>query len=213
MRKRLILTAALAAVLSVGTAARAADAVMGGVKGRVLVKTGNAESFYPARRGAPLFFGDQIKTEAGALAHVLFKDGATLLVKEKSDFTLEGNKRDTTVSFRVGEFLIGLKRKLRPDEKFRVRTPAAAAAVRGTLFWGLSDANQDSHYACFVDAIEITAQGKSLLLEKGQKVKIPYGHIADPPETADVPLDYMDTFAVDGALHGLKDMVAEDKKP
>ena len=64
------------------------------------------------------------------------------------------------MNFSVGEFLIGLRRKLGKGESFRVRTPAAVAAVRGTLFWGKSDENKDTDYVSFRDTIEIRAGGK-----------------------------------------------------
>ncbi len=193
-----------------GGPAWGADAALKQVKGQVQVRTGGADGFYEARRGEPLYFGDEIRTEAGALAHVVFPDGAAVLVKENSRFTLKGNRRDTWIAFDIGEFLIGLKKKLEPGRSFRVKTPAAAAAVRGTLFWGLSDAERDTTYACLADSIEIRAGGKTLVLEKGQKVRVPFGRAPETPGPAEVPLSFLDTFAVEGALQGLDGLAKEE---
>lgn len=194
-------------VLSVGLAAggHAADAVCKLVKGDVWLTSPAGGEEYKAHKGNPLYFGARIRTGAGAQAHIQFAGGgATLLVKENSTLTLKGTRKNTWVHFDVGEFLIGLKKKLGPNQKFQVRTPAAAAAVRGTLFWGLSDANQDSTYACFVDTIVIEAQGKTVTLEKGQTVKIPFGQAPGEVAAADIPPDYTDTFKIDGTLQGLE---------
>jgi ferric-dicitrate binding protein FerR (iron transport regulator) len=206
MKKTLLLAAVLSAALV--PAARAWDARLEALEGKVMVKTGGGAP-YEARKGDPLFYGDEVRTEKDALAHVVFKDGTAVLIKGGSALAIKGRKGDTFLHFDVGEFLIGLKKKLSPQEKFRVKTPAAVAAVRGTLFWGLSDpSTKDTTYACFEHKIEITAQGKSLLLEAGQKVKIPFGK---PPEAAgsaaDIPADYVNTFKADGSLQGLDQLM------
>jgi hypothetical protein len=203
-RTGLALTLWLLALPAIG---RAADAVFKDLKGTVMVKPGGEGSAYAAKKGAPLYFWDQVETGPGAIAHIAFNDGATVLVKENAKFRLRGDRKNTWISFQVGEFLIGLKRKLAGGEKFQIRTPAAAASVRGTLFWGLSEANKDSTYACFANEILIEAEGKSVLLEAGQKVKIPYGQAPEAAGAADVPVTYLDTFDVDGGIQGLKDLL------
>jgi hypothetical protein len=201
-------------LLTLALPAFSADAVLQSVRGKVQIKTGGVAA-YEARKGDPLFFGDDIKTEKGALAHVVFKDGTAVLLKEGSSLSVKGKKGDTLLSFSVGEFLIGLKRKLAAGEKFRVRTPAAVAAVRGTLFWGLSDpATKDTTYACFESKIEITAQGRSVMLEPGQKVKIPFGKAPDAvASAADIPADYVNTFKLDDSLQGLEQLMSVPAEP
>ncbi len=206
MKRTLLFSIFFSAALA--PALMASDAQLAAVQGKVTVKTGGA-SGYEARKGDPLFYGDEIMTDKDALAHIVFKDGTAVLLKGGSDLTVKGKRGDTFLHFSVGEFLIGLKKKLSPGEKFRVQTPAAVAAVRGTLFWGLSDpATKDSTYACFEHRVEITAQGKTVALDPGQKVKIPYGQA---PETvasaADIPPDYVNTFKADGSLEGLEDLM------
>jgi ferric-dicitrate binding protein FerR (iron transport regulator) len=196
-------------VLSLIPAGHAADATLAEANGRVKLTRAGKSFHVAARKGDALSFGDKIQTGEGAVAHIVFKDGATVLVKGSSKLTLSGSKKDAIVSFDIGEFLIGLKRKLRKDEKFSVKTPAATAAIRGTLFWGLSDDNKDTTYACFVDQIEIEAAGRKLMLEKGQKVKIPFGESPGNTEPANVPLSYLDTFAVNKALQGLPNLLKE----
>lgn len=185
----------------------AVDAVLLRVRGTVMVRVAGEKIFEKAAPGAPLLFGDQVKTMAGSMAHILFSEGPTVLIKENSSLTLEGNRQNPQVSFKLGEFLIGLKKKLGSGRTFRVKTPAAVAAVRGTLFWGLSGKDKSSTYACFGSVISIEAQGKTVELKAGQKVVIPFGKAPQETYPAGVPLSYLDTFAVDNSIDGLKDLV------
>jgi hypothetical protein len=189
------------------SALQAADALLVRKSGPVQVRHKNAKRFVKAEAGAPLSFGDTVKTGAGAKAQILFTGGNAILIKESSTLRLNGKSSNILVNIPKGEFLIGIKQKLTRGQSFRVRTPAAVASIRGTLFWGLSDKDLNSTYACFESAVQITAKGQSVLLKPGEKTFIPYGKPPQAKEAANVPLDYMDTFAVDGSIEGLKEMV------
>ena len=143
----------------------------------------------------------------GAKAQILFPDGSAILVKESTSLKISGKKGAVLARVPKGEFLIGIKKKLRKGESFRVKTPAAVAAIRGTLFWGLSDDELNSTYACFQHSIEIAARGKKVVLQPGEKTFIPYGKAPGKKEPADVPPDFMDTFEVDGTIEGFKEML------
>src|SRR5262245_43392028 len=113
VKKGLLLT-----FLLMGGVCHAADAVLQRIQGKVMIKPRGAAVTYPGRAGDPLYFGSEIKTEAGAMAHIQVKNGAALLVKENSSLILQGTARDTVVAFDVGEFLIGLKKKLAAGRSF-----------------------------------------------------------------------------------------------
>ena len=202
---RRLLLAALALALA-APAVRAQDAVLKELSGKVLVKAKGKRTFVPAAAGDGVSFGDQVETLRGAVVHVVFNDGAAVLVKENSLFGLQGSARRTVLGFPFGEFLIGLKRKLADKESFKVQTPTAVAAVRGTLFWGKSDVDEGTDYACFASTISITAQGKTIDLLPGQKTHIAAGQPPEEPSPSAVPLSYLDTFTVNGSLQGLKDL-------
>lgn len=207
-------TVLLASLLCLAPLLQAADAQLASTSGKVSIKTGGAAP-YAARQGDPLYYGDEVIAAPDALAHVVFKDGTAVLVKGGTTVALKGKKGDTLLDFSVGEFLIGLKKKLQAGERFRVQTPAAVAAVRGTLFWGLSDpATKDTTYACFESAIEITAQGKSVTLTPGQKVRIPFNQAPEAvASAADIPANYVDTFKVKDSLQGLEALMPPAAPP
>lgn len=192
----------LAAAAARPAAARADDGVsVLAVQGKVQVLRGAKR--FPAAVGQRLDYGDEVRTLKDSLAQVAFPDGATVLVKERSSFVLAGSPKKTVLSFAIGEFLIGLKRLLGPGETFRVRTPASVAAVRGTLFWGRSDSNNDAAFACLASEIVVTAQGRSVTLKPGQKTRIPFGKPPEAAQAASIPSSFLGTFAIGGSIQGL----------
>lgn len=188
----------------------AGDAVLIRKSGDVEIRAKGKKVFKRAEAGAELFFGDTVQTLKGARAQVLFANGNAVLLKEMTSARLNGSAARVTVHIPAGEFLIGLKQKLSRDQFFRVRTPAAVAAVRGTLFWGQSDDDLNATYACFQHEIEIAARGQKVVLKPGEKSFIPYGKAPQKAEPSNVPVDFIDTFSVDGSVEGLKEM-AEQK--
>lgn len=195
-------------VMTLAGAARAADATLAKVKGDVFIRAGGSEKYLRAKGGEELLFGDRVRTGAGAVAQVVLGgDRGAVLVREDSSFTLEGDADKTLLSFRVGEFLIGLRKPLAAGQSFRVRTPAAVAAVRGTLFWGKTDEAKTTTYAGFGHAIEVTAQGKTVLVEAGKKTTVAFGQAPAAAQAHDIPAAYADNFKVDGGLQSLETLV------
>lgn len=190
-----------------------AEAILEKVKGDVRVQfTKGSKKFKTlrVRTGYVVEEGDVIRTRKGAMIHLKFGDGKIVLIKENSIFKVGVQKKNIRLDFKQGEFLIGIKKKLGEKERFTVKTPSAVAAVRGTLFWGLSDAHKNTTYACFENKIDISAQGVTKTLEPGLKVVIPFGKAPGKIENAGVPIEYLDTFAIDGTIHGMKEMIKKE---
>jgi len=177
------------------------------VRGEVSALRKGARTAVPVKTGDSLGFADEVRTSSGALAHVAFPNGGIVLVKGGSSFVIGGNVQRPRLFFPIGEFLIGFKRKLQSGHHLRVRTPSAVAAVRGTLFWGKSDEKKESVFACFDGSITVEAEGATVVLEPGQKVRIPFGSPPTEVGPADIPLSYVDTFSVDGSLQGLDELL------
>jgi len=152
-------------------------------------------------------FGDTVRTGKDAKAQLVLGNGEIVLLKESSSFKLTGKKGSVKGVISQGEFLIGLGKKLGKNESFQIETPACVAGVRGTLFWGLADTNKNSTYAALENQIEVTAQGKSLILKPGEKTFVAFGKAPENAAPSGVKPDFLDTFAVDGQIQGLKDML------
>ncbi|HZS12856.1 MAG TPA: FecR domain-containing protein [Nitrospirales bacterium] len=148
-----------------------------------------------------------MRTGRKAVAHVEFPDQTVVLVKEGSDFTLQGAARRKSLRFAVGEFLVGLKRTLAPEESLEIRTPSAVAAVRGTLFWGLSDSEKNSVWSGFGHKVAITARKKTVVLEPGRTVRVPFGGQPEESVPSTVSKAFIERFAIGGELRGLEQLV------
>jgi hypothetical protein len=202
------------AVLALPAAAQEdkGDAVLDKVAGAVSIVAAGSKTGVRAKGGEALIYGDAVRTGPGAVAQVVLKDRGAVLIHENTYFTLAGTPRRTTLDFARGEFLIGLKKKLGKGMSFKVRTPSAVAAVRGTLFWGKSDKDKTTTYAGFGHRIEVTALGKTVAVEAGQTVTIPFGQPPSEPTPHSIPLSYTERFHVNGGLQGLEALVDLPKK-
>jgi hypothetical protein len=195
------------AFLLAAAASFAQDATLSKVQGPVFLRAGGAAADIVAKGGEELLYGDAVRTGPGGSAHVLIGDRGAVLVAENSAFMLQGNKVDTTLRFQFGEFLIGLRRKLEGRETFRVRTPSAVAAVRGTLFWGKSDEQKTSTYAGFGHTIAVTAKGKTVLVGAGETTTIAFGEAPSDVKPHAIPVSFTDKFRIGGSLQGLESLV------
>lgn len=184
----------------------AQDAHIRALSGEVQIRGEGEKKFVPAKAGGALLFGDSVRTGAGAVAHIALRSGPIVLIREKSSMTLQGDPRKTTLSFALGEFLIGIKHRLAAGSAFRVRTPSAVCSVRGTLFWGKTDEKKTTTYAGFESEVTVTAQGRSVTLKPGQTLSVPYGKPPDEPKPHAIPAEYMKNFAVEGSLQGIDEL-------
>lgn len=200
--RRAALPALLFFVSLCDSSAFAQDARLAKVSGSVSLRGFGRPAFVPAKGGEDLIFGDAVKVEKGGLAHLVFEDGAAVLLREECLLVLEGSEKGRTLAFEVGEFLVGLKKRLR-GTFFRVRTPAAVAAVRGTLFWGRSDEKQTTTYAGFGRTVEIMAQGKLVTLGPGETVTVRFGKAPSAPKPSTISFSYAKKFAIGGSLQGV----------
>lgn len=202
--------AALAVILP--SVALAMDAVLAKVSGPVSVLAAGSRRFVAAKGGEELLFGDTIRVGKGGVAHLTLSDRGAVLLRDETLLTLQGSASKTMLSFKFGEFLIGLKKKLGPGQSFKVRTPAAVAAVRGTLFWGKSDkADQSTAYAGFGHTVAVTAKDRTVLVTPGRTVTVAFGEAPSDPVASAVGLEYAANFAIDGSVQDLGALAETDK--
>lgn len=188
----------------------AADAVLKSLRGHVSVRPAATGKWQAATPGLELNAKDQVITGKNGAVQLSFASGATMLVKERSRFSLGADRIGKLVRFRSGEFLIGLRKKLEGSERFRVRTPVAVAAVRGTVFWGKSDKTEGSKFACFSGFIDVTGKGKRVRLTPGQETAIRPNEPPAEPTPTDIQIAYMQNFAIDGSVDGLDAQVSDE---
>lgn len=196
-----------ALLLCLALPAAAQDATLIAVTGRVYIRAEGEKRAIPAKKGDTLIYGDSVKTGPKSVAHILFSDAAAVLVQENSRLTLQGSPDHTTVKFSIGEFLVGVKKHLTAGQSFRVKTPAAVAAVRGTLFWGKVEKDGTTTFAGLGRTISVRSKGKTVIVKSGQKTSVVFGEAPKDPQPHDIPAEYAKTFAVDGSLQGLETLI------
>ena len=190
--------------------AAAQDALLTAVSGKVWIIPAGQKRPVAAKKGDALIFGDGLRTSSKAIAHLSLERGGMILVQENSRLVLEGDGDNPVANFSLGEFLVGLAKKLEAGRSFKVHTPAAVAAVRGTLFWGKTDKAKQATFAGFGHEISVTAQGKSVTVGPGQTVTVDFGKAPPEPKPHAIPKSYLQTFAVKGSISGL-DALADEK--
>lgn len=183
------------------------DATLAKVNGPVFVRAAGSNQEYLARGGEDLLFGDSVRTGPGAVAHLTLGDRGAILLGSETSFTLGGSPNAVRIDVSIGEFLIGLTKKLRASQSFYVHTPAAVAAVRGTVFWGKSDAKKTSTFAGLSHKISVTGAGRLVFVAAGQMVVVKLGHAPTPPRRHHIALAYLNRFKIDNTLQGLDALV------
>ncbi|MBX3201916.1 MAG: FecR domain-containing protein [Labilithrix sp.] len=95
-----------------------------------LVRAGHRQ---PLSDGAPVVAGDRLLVEAGSRTTIALADGTYLLLRDGADLLLESTAPATTFKLDAGAVHADVA-KLKPNERFIVRTPDAEIEVRGTSF-------------------------------------------------------------------------------
>lgn len=205
------LLAALFFSILAGPAA-AQDAVLKAVHGGVELVPAGAKKGTAVKTGDTMLHGDTVRVKKDGLAHLQLAGGAVILLKPGASMTLDGEPENPVADVSVGEFLIGLAKKLRKGQTFRVRVPSAVAAVRGTLFWGTTGPDKKAVFAAVGHSIEVTAAGKTVVLQPNMKSAIEPGKEPQAPAEAGVTRDFLKTFAVGGSLQGLEKLADKTVK-
>ena len=104
------------------------------VKGEVTVFTVEEPDGVPGDKDMPLVAGDRIKTAADASAEVTLSGEHCVCLRADSEFTITSVKRSGCVLTLALGSLLAKVQTLMTGGDFRIVTPAAVAAVRGTEF-------------------------------------------------------------------------------
>ncbi len=130
----------------------------------------------PVREGMPLDAGDRVVTAEGASAEVVLDGGNLITLRESSDFKIEAAaKSDSVFSLAFGSLLAKISKL--GENRMRVRTGTAVAAVRGTEF-GVEVEGEQTHVGVFDEGkVEVSAAdgGPAELLISNQETRVAKG--------------------------------------
>ena len=147
---------------------------------RVIAVTGTATftgadgATRPATQGMHLVSGDSLSTGADASLSIEFADGSRMLVSSQTDIAMdalgafeETGMVDTSVRVRKGRVENNVLPQ-KPNSRYRITTPAAVAAVRGTTFRIATDDGADTMRGEVVDGkIDVSAAGVTVAVPSG----------------------------------------------
>lgn len=145
------------------------------------------------KSGSSLAPGESVTTAAGAVAVIELPDGTRLKLRESSRLavTLPGPKSQVTEAFlSFGSAFAKVKKRL-AGQQFKVRTPEAVAAVRGTEFftaYGRAKGKSRDLWVCVNEGaveLETTKSKKPLLVPAGKGVLIKSGVDLTKPQAYD----------------------------
>ncbi len=136
-RTALAAIAALAAALQpLPISAQSSDAVgvVTTLEGRALVARPALSAPLTLKFKDDVFGRDKISTQEHALVRVLLGGKAILTVRELSQVTISEEPGRAVVTLPDGKVVLAVaKQRMRPGESIEIRTPNAAAAVRGSI--------------------------------------------------------------------------------
>ncbi|MGI9286315.1 MAG: FecR domain-containing protein [Pseudomonadales bacterium] len=188
-----------------------------------LVRPGLAQK-ETLKAGTALIIGSKVITESGSVL-MRFADESTLLLKPNSEILMdklsahgEYGMVDTYIHLNRGNAALKVKPKSK-EARFRINTPSAVAAVRGTEFRISSDpaTNNTMRNEVLLGEVAVSAQavvqaikkGFGTLAEQGKAPLPPRKLLAAPTVNVQTPLSLPYTLswsALDGAVNYVLDI-------
>jgi hypothetical protein len=139
--------------------------------------------WFTARVGSELKAGDVIRTGKGGKALLAMSDGSRMTLGPNSRLNVEEVAPNRVFGLDVGK-VKSYVHKLRKDSKFEIKTPLAAASVRGTVFEvGFNDQTKEGSLAVDEGTVSLTKDGKEIFVHEGERV----GYTADLPLAPPAP--------------------------
>jgi hypothetical protein len=140
-------------------------------KGKVTVqKIARPGKWVPVKDGTKLEKGDLLKTDNKSKAELRTSDGSRLIVWGNSRLEVRENGSAKIFGLDFGRIKSFVK-KLKKDNKFEVRTPLAAASVRGTVFEvGFDEKSKDGYLDVDEGAVELEKEGETVTVPGGSRI-------------------------------------------
>jgi len=139
--------------------------------------------------------GDELRTGPGGTVMLELPDGSYLVVSENTTLAIQdywsGNLR-SLVNIMVGKVRFYIQRLGGRPNPYRVTTPTALIAVRGTTFDVAMDESQVVEVRCLEGSVTVESVGLSdreVILEPGRKTLVRPGEYPLTPVTNDQALE------------------------
>lgn len=176
LRLFLILTVILAAHNTIRARGFGVDARVASVSGVVLMSRSNSPAVV-ITRGAALFPGDEIDTKSGGRLTIELSDGSMVIVQPGSrvvvkDYRAASSLREL-LEITLGHVYLKINHLGGRPNPYRINSPTASIAVRGTEFSVDVNASSDTQvivYEGLVEVVSLTNPRRKALVETGHGV-------------------------------------------
>jgi len=118
--------------------------------------------------------GSGIKTGEESSVEITFEDGASFLMRSDTTLTIsKAVKKGTSQIIRelflkAGKIISNIKKATGSDPRFKIQTPSAIAAARGTEFRVSSDAQKTTRSEVLKGVVEVEAMKKEVMVKEGE---------------------------------------------
>ena len=158
-------------VAAFAAAPASAATTLASVSGNVLLFHKGNPKPETARAGMRFAPSDRLHTPAGASAELLLQDGTKIQVGPNSEFTLDTEDPGAETTLGAGT-LRALIKNVVPN-RFKVRTPNAVAAVRGTDFRVTVDDSGHSTFDLYSGLLGVgDLKGNEKLIKPGERISV-----------------------------------------
>lgn len=151
-------------------------------------KSVSGAAFRPVNASTTLLsVGDQVRTGAEASVTLELPDGSYMVVSENSTLAIRqfwGSDLRNLVDLLVGKVRFFIQRIGGKPNPYRVNTPTALIAVRGTTFEVIVDDAPFTEVRCFEGRVAVEAVGlpdREVILDEGRKTLVRPGEYPLPP--------------------------------
>lgn len=194
---------------------------MAKIRGMVISASGDVKVFVAGQKdrkkaiaGMILAEGDKITTGADGRVGIGLENGNALSLQSDSEIIIKVMRQDresgeynNTFESDYGEIKAVIE-KLGAKSTFKVKTPQAVCAVRGTVMYlNISQASTDVYYEGGGGEVTSTISGESMLLEAGQNTSADsFGNVSAPLETTgEQRMDLDETWDAGKSAEGYSD--------
>lgn len=158
--------------------------VLSVVGGEVLVMRAGADGWQPATAGMDLQPGDTIKSGSGSKAEITFFEGSTIELEASSQIVLSeisvADTGATTISLKqqIGRTISRVKKLTDTESRYEIETPAAVAAVRGSMMSVTVTSTGKTEVANLEGDIRVIVKGEEYIIHEGMKRSVIPGQAA-----------------------------------
>jgi len=163
--------------------------------GPVEWRSTSSRSFVPLSGATPAVqIGDQVRTGPGGTLILELADGSYMVVSENTTLTIDDSWSGSfknLVNLMMGKVRFYVQRLGGKPNPYRVTTPTALIAVRGTVFEVTIDETQAAEVRCLDGRVAVESVGLSdreVILESGRKTLVRPGEYPLPPVSNDEAL-------------------------